>query len=127
MAYFGSGSHFLSITRGVIDFRDLFYYVSLTVIFLLLNFLSVEKLRLAGGLPGRQYRRRQMTVFVVINLLLMSNVLLTKSTSLRIDLTQGKRFSISETTHEYLQLLQQPLLLTCLPLTWIFFLSALTT
>ncbi|MBG7601037.1 MAG: Gldg family protein [Gammaproteobacteria bacterium] len=111
MAYFGSGSHFLSITRGVIDFRDLFYYVSLTLIFLLLNFLSVEKLRLAGGLPGRQYRRRQMTVFVVINLLLMSNVLLTKSTSLRIDLTQGKRFSISETTHEYLQLLQQPLLL----------------
>jgi ABC-2 type transport system permease protein len=111
MAHFGSGSHFLSITRGMIDFRDLFYYVTITLIFLLLNFLSVEKLRLAGGLPGAQYRRWQMAVFVVINLLLMSNLLLTKSTALRIDLTQGKRFSISETTHSYLQQLQQPLLI----------------
>ena len=111
MAQFGSGSHFLSITRGVIDFRDLFYYVTIILVFLLLNFLSVEKLRLAGGAPGPRYRRLQMVAFLCINALLMGNLLLTKSTALRIDLTQGKSFSISETTREYLQLLQQPLLI----------------
>ena len=111
MAQFGSGSHFLSITRGVIDFRDLFYYVTIILIFLLLNLLSVEKLRLAGGAPGPQYRRQQMAVFLIVNALLMGNLLLTKSTALRIDLTQGKRFSISETTRGYLQKLQQPLLM----------------
>lgn len=111
MAHFGSGVHFLSMARGVIDFRDLFYYVTLILVFLLLNLLSIEKLRLAGNLPCKQYRRRQMAVFVVINLLLMGNVLLIKSTAMRIDLTQGKRHSISQTTRNYLQKLQQPLLI----------------
>lgn len=111
MALLGSGSHFLSITRGMIDFRDLFYYATITLIFLLLNFLSVEKLRQAGTAPAPRYRRLQMVAFLIINALLMSNVLLTKSSALRIDLTQEKRFRISETTHSYLQQLQQPLLI----------------
>ncbi len=111
MAQLGSGSHFLSITGGVIDFRDLFYYLTITLIFLLLNYLSVEKQRLAGGAPGSRYRRQQMATFVFINALLMCNVLLTKSSVLRIDLTQGKRFTISETTRANLQQLQQPLLI----------------
>ena len=111
MAHFGSGSHFMSITRGVIDFRDLFYYVTIILVFLQLNILSVEKIRLAGSAPYPRYRRLQMVAFLFINALLMSNVLLTKSTALRIDLTQGKRFSISETTRGYLQQLQQPLLI----------------
>ena len=111
MAHFGSGAHFMSITRGVIDFRDLFYYITIILIFLLLNLLSVEKLRLAGGAPSPRYRRLQMVAFLCINALLMGNLLLTKSTGLRIDLTQGKNFSISDTTRGYLRQLQQPLLI----------------
>ena len=101
----------MSITRGVIDFRDLFYYITIILIFLLLNLLSVEKLRLAGGAPSPRYRRLQMVAFLCINALLMGNLLLTKSTGLRIDLTQGKNFSISDTTRGYLRQLQQPLLI----------------
>ncbi|MEN8213691.1 MAG: Gldg family protein [Pseudomonadota bacterium] len=111
MAQFGSGAHFLAITRGVLDFRDLFYYIALILIFLLLNLLSVERLRLAGDAPSRQYRRRQMIIFVLINALLIGNVLLSRNRELRLDLTQDHSFSISPATRDYLDQLDQPLLI----------------
>ena len=40
--YLGFGSHFMSITRGVIDSRDLIYYGSFILFFLFLNVKSVE-------------------------------------------------------------------------------------
>ncbi|MCD6460709.1 ABC transporter permease subunit [bacterium] len=40
--YLGFGSHFMSITRGVIDSRDLVYYASFILFFLFLNVKSVE-------------------------------------------------------------------------------------
>ncbi len=45
----GAGSRFASITRGVLDLRDLYYYLSITAVFLLLNRLSLERLRWAGN------------------------------------------------------------------------------
>ena len=41
-AYLGMGAHFQSIGRGVIDSRDLVYYLSIIVFFLYLNQLSLE-------------------------------------------------------------------------------------
>lgn len=41
-AYLGLGAHFENINRGVIDSRDIVYYVSMTGFFLFLNYLSVE-------------------------------------------------------------------------------------
>ena len=43
----GSGARFDSITRGVLDLRDLFYYFSLTLAFLALNVFALEKERWA--------------------------------------------------------------------------------
>ena len=46
-----TGARFDAITRGVIDLRDLVYYLSLTVIFLSLNVYNLERERwsLSGG------------------------------------------------------------------------------
>lgn len=41
-AYLGLGAHFESIGRGVVDSRDLVYYVSVIGFFLFLNNLSIE-------------------------------------------------------------------------------------
>ena len=41
-SYLGLGAHFQSIGRGVIDSRDLVYYVSLIGFFLLLNQMTIE-------------------------------------------------------------------------------------
>jgi len=40
--YIGFGSHFMSISRGVIDSRDLVYYFSFIFFFLFLNIRSIE-------------------------------------------------------------------------------------
>lgn len=42
LSYSSLSSHFASITRGVIDSRDVLYYLSVTGFFLFLNFLSIE-------------------------------------------------------------------------------------
>lgn len=111
MASFATGARFQSITRGVIDFRDLCYYFTVTLTFLLLNLLALEKLRLAGRTATTGYRRCQMWVSVAVSLLLAANVVLADRKSLRFDLTQDRQYSISDTTREYLEQLQQPLLI----------------
>jgi len=40
--YLGLGAHFESISRGVIDSRDILYYVSVIGFFLFLNTLALE-------------------------------------------------------------------------------------
>jgi len=44
-AYLGLGNHFQSLGRGVIDSRDIVYYVSMIVFFLSLNYLAIESKR----------------------------------------------------------------------------------
>jgi len=41
-AYLGLGAHFDSIGRGVLDSRDILYYLSLAGFFLFLNVCTVE-------------------------------------------------------------------------------------
>ena len=41
----GTGSRFESIARGVIDFRDLLYYLSLTAFFLTLSVTALRAKR----------------------------------------------------------------------------------
>ena len=52
----GSGARFDSITRGVIDTRDLFYYLSLTLAFLALNVYVLEKERWARSVSTARHR-----------------------------------------------------------------------
>ncbi|MGD8585082.1 MAG: ABC transporter permease, partial [Chloroflexota bacterium] len=54
----GTGSRFESIERGVLDLRDLVYYLSLTAIFLLLNTVSLDSIRWSK--KQTTYRRRLM-------------------------------------------------------------------
>ncbi len=48
LQYFGLGYHFESIARGVLDFRDVLYYLSVMAVFLYLNLRSMEIWRLGG-------------------------------------------------------------------------------
>jgi ABC-2 type transport system permease protein len=42
LAYFSAGAHFSSVSRGIIDTRDLLYFVSVTLLFLVLT-IEVEQ------------------------------------------------------------------------------------
>ncbi|MBR9911955.1 MAG: ABC transporter permease [Gammaproteobacteria bacterium] len=106
----GTGSRFESITRGVIDFRDLYYYLSMVLVFLSLNTLVLEKERWAGGGRPRHRQWQALTALVIANAL-GANLWLGQLSSLRADVTAGNQYSISAATRGYLQQLQEPLLL----------------
>lgn len=107
----GVGSRFDAITRGVIDLRDIVYYLSLSGIFLILNLYGLEQRRWAGN-PANSVHRGWgwLTGLMIINFLLV-NIWLAPISSLRADLTEGRIYSISTATHSYLERLQEPLLI----------------
>ncbi|MDQ8209414.1 Gldg family protein [Coraliomargarita sp. SDUM461003] len=107
----GSGSRFDSITRGVLDLRDIYYYLSILGVFLALNLFSLERLRWAGN-PTQSRHVQWVTVcaLAVVNLL-AANVWLHSVRFARIDLTEGNAYSLSEATGAYLQQAAEPLLI----------------
>ncbi len=107
----GTGSRFEDITRGVIDIRDLYYYVSLTLVFLALNTYFLEQERWVTHLKSKRHKQwLTITSLLTVNLLAV-NLWLSQLPELRWDTTAGKQYSISEATEHYLAQLQEPLLI----------------
>ena len=111
LSLLGAGSRFESITRGVIDLRDLYYYLTIAGVFLALNIYGLERERWAGNPGNRNHSLwNKVTLLVVVNIIL-ANFWLAPIGKLRIDLTEGNIYSISDTTRNYLQQLKEPLLI----------------
>ncbi len=109
----GSGSRFESIERGVIDLRDLLYYLSLTGVFLTLNVASLHSKGWSTGERTRPYRRAitLTSILVVVNLVLANVwVFPLRAQALRLDLTDSRQYTLSQTTRDLLSSLQEPLL-----------------
>jgi ABC-2 type transport system permease protein len=107
----GTGSRFDSITRGVLDVRDLYYYLSLAAVFITLNVFLLEKERWTSGVKTVRHRRwRRVTLLLVLNFLL-ANVWLDRITGLRVDLSEGELYSLSTPSLALLSELQEPLLI----------------
>lgn len=111
LAQLGTGSRFSSITRGVLDLRDLYYYLSLVGVFLALNLYSLERLRWAADAGGGHHRRWGWLTGLAIANLVVANLWLAPIGSVRADITEDKLYSLSETTEVYLARLQEPLLI----------------
>ena len=107
----GSGSRFESITRGVLDFRDILYYLTITVIFLFMNRISLEKLRWAGNSNNQIHNTWKKSALVVITTALFLNLAVNFTTKARIDLTDGQIYTLSTSTKQYLGELEKPLLI----------------
>ena len=109
---FGTGSRFESITRGVIDLRDLYYYLSLTAVFLALCVHSLERLRWAADSAQRtdHHRWTLVTLLAAANLI-AANLWLQQLGTARADLTEGQRYTVSEATRTYLEQIREPLLI----------------
>jgi ABC-2 type transport system permease protein len=108
----GTGSRFESITRGVIDVRDFYYYLSIVGVFLTLNVYMLERLRWAGDSAKPELHRRWavITALFAANFL-AGNLWLQQIDWARADVTEGRLYSISEATRNYLGQLQEPLTL----------------
>jgi ABC-2 type transport system permease protein len=108
----GTGSRFESIERGVIDLRDLVYYLSLSGLFLWLNVVSLDMKRWSRSAHTAGYRRQVVltVVLVAVNLVAL-NAWLFPLGGLRADLTADQEYSLSATTRDLIGNLQEPLLI----------------
>lgn len=108
----GTGSRFESIERGVIDLRDLIYYLSLTALFLVANVVSLDAKRWSRGPRTTAHRRSAIlsVVLVAVNLLAL-NTWLFPVHGLRADLTAQGEYSLSQTTRDLIRNLPEPLLM----------------
>jgi ABC-2 type transport system permease protein len=107
----GSGSRFQSITRGVIDFRDLYYYLSITCVFVSLNVLELEKIRWSGNPSNASHKRWILVTSLCLANFIAGNFWLQQITWARVDLTEGQIYSISPASRKYLTMLKEPLVL----------------
>lgn len=105
----GAGSRFLAITRGVLDLRDLYYYGSITLAFLVLNRLSIERLRWVGNPSNGAHRRWILAAGLLTLNVLVANLWLHAVTGARVDLTAGRLYTLSDATKGVLGNLREPL------------------
>lgn len=111
MQMLGSGSRFHSITRGVIDLRDLYYYAGIMGVFLCLNVYGLEKIRWAGNPVNSNHRAWQLACGLLIANFLAANFWLAPMGELRSDMTEGDIYSISDASRSYLGQIREPLLI----------------
>ena len=108
---FGSGSRFESISRGVIDARDIYYYLSLAAAFLTVNTFTLERLKWSNEATRPNHTALgAITALVVLNVI-GGNVWLHQVKSARLDITQNRIYSISDATKNVVNQLEEPLLI----------------
>lgn len=120
MELFGSGDlfvknlgmmdHYESISRGVIDTRDVLYFASVMALFLMGTRLVLQS-RMWNGWKKRKNLKRShwlemgVTILIVISVNIIDHYLFA-----RMDLTSEKRYTLSESTKELLKGVDEPLL-----------------
>lgn len=88
-------NHFNSLSRGVIDMRDLWYFVSFTAVFLGISFLNV--LRIKYGNKRKTYRQHRIAIALFFGIAVFSNIVGARIPG-RIDLTEEKLYTLSPAT-----------------------------
>jgi len=108
----GTGSRFASIARGVLDLRDLAYYLGLTAVFLSLNVVLLAAPRWSRGPRTRPARvAAQLAVALVAANAFLLDLWMAPVAQARVDLTQNGEYSLSDTTEKLLAGLDEPLLI----------------
>lgn len=111
LALVGTGTRFESIQRGVLDLRDLYYYVSIVGVFLALNLFTLERLRWAGNPSTPQHRLWTVMLALTALNFAAANLWLAPSARARVDITHGRIYSLSDATRHELNELREPLLI----------------
>ncbi len=93
----GMQSHFSSLARGVLDTKDVSYFIGVTVFFL---FLTANKLR------KKDTKKLYISIFAILTFIILGNAF-----HKRFDLTQDHRYSLSETAKNIISTVDSPLVI----------------
>ncbi len=100
----GMQFHYDRISKGIIDTRDIFYFISVIALFIVLAILSVKK----GG-------KKQMIKPIVITLAaVLCSIVFGNSFYKRFDLTQDHRFTLSKATEALVSEVATPIVIDVL-------------
>jgi ABC-2 type transport system permease protein len=91
--------HFGNVARGVIDLRDVVYFVALGAAFLALAFWLLQRERLSHG--SRLYRNLRLGTLVIVAIAIFAN-LFGRHIPGRIDLTAERLYTVSRGTRQIL-------------------------
>ncbi|UCC75019.1 MAG: Gldg family protein [Gemmatimonadota bacterium] len=91
--------HFANVGRGVIDLRDVVYFVALAVAFLALAYWLLLRDRLSHG--SRLYRNLRLGTLVIVAIAIFAN-LFGRHIPGRIDLTAERLYTVSRGTRQIL-------------------------
>ncbi len=111
LALLGTGTRFESITRGVLDLRDLYYYVSIVGVALTLNLFTLERLRWAGNPSVARHRMWGWMLGLAAVNFAVANLWLAPITWARADITHDHIYTLSDATKQQLARLKEPLLI----------------
>lgn len=92
-------SHFASMSRGVIDLRDLFYFLAAISVFLSLAYLRIIRDKL--GNQAKLYRSFKAGISLLVMIAILISIVGARIPG-RIDLTQDRRYTLSEGTRKVL-------------------------
>ena len=110
LKHMGMMDHYESISRGVIDTRDVLFFASVAALFLMATRLVLQS-RMWNGWKNRKNLKRShwiemgVTVLIVISVNVIDHFL-----SARVDLTAEKRYTLSTSTKKMLKAIDEPVL-----------------
>jgi ABC-2 type transport system permease protein len=97
----GFNEHYTSIARGVLDGRDIGYFIGIVLLYLSLTLIVL----------GKKYLQTKLVLKTTFAIAAILIILLSQSVRFRIDLTEEGRYSLSEGTETLLEQVQEPLLI----------------
>ena len=99
----GMQSHYENISRGLIDTRDLSYFIGLSGVLLVLTLWVLRPLD--AGILNKAHRSKLFALLAFVGLYLVGSSYYT-----RLDLTEDKRYTLSSATTSLLEELDAPML-----------------
>ncbi|MCJ8210320.1 gliding motility-associated ABC transporter substrate-binding protein GldG [Mucilaginibacter sp. RS28] len=99
----GIATHYDSVSRGVLDTRDLFYFIALSAFFILLALVALKQQMQRKLLQTDTYTYAAVVVLAIIASLIGFT---------RIDFTKEKRFTLSEVSRSLMDGLEKPVKVT---------------
>lgn len=99
----GIPDHYASISRGVIDIKDVFYFVGAAFFFLLLTTLRLD---------AQKSLRYKLFLSGLCLVVLALGITVSGRLFLRLDVTGDRRYSLSDDSRRFLRQMQQPVSFT---------------
>ena len=106
----GMMDHYESISRGVIDTRDVLYFLSVMALFLMATRLVLQSRKWGGWVKRKSLKRSHWLEMGATLLIVVFVNVIGQYVFHRIDLTSERRYTLSKSTKELLRNLDEPVL-----------------